>query len=391
MRFGRGLRGARDLLIDAALGASVTLVIAAAIAANLGGGRPPNLIAYLFAISLGLLMLARRRYPALTLIAIAVGLLGYFAAGYPPVQVAVPIAAALYSVSERGHLRLGIGVSAAVILVSYTYRVAVGENPAYLFGYDLGITVTVMAAAMALGDAVRGRRLLRAEAQRRQREAASEREREAARRVEEERVRVARDVHDVLAHTVAVVSLQANVAAEALADDPEGVRGALATIRAASSEANRQLRASVGLLRGSSEKEPRTPTGGLHDLARLVGATGGRGPHVDVSVEGEPASLPVEVDTTAYRILQESLANALRHAHATRVGVRLRYGCERLEIEVTDDGSGAPSAPDSRPAQGGGLAGMRQRAALLGGTLMAGNRPDGGFGVRASLPIAGLR
>ncbi|MBO0682073.1 MAG: sensor histidine kinase [Candidatus Dormibacteraeota bacterium] len=391
MQFGRVLKAHRDLLVDVALAASVTVVIVAAIAANLDGGRPPDLVAYLFAIGLGLLMLVRRKYPALTLVATATGLLAYYAIGYPPVGMAVPVAAALYSAAERGHLRLGVAVSAALILVSYTYRLAVGQDPAYLFGYDLAITVTVMAAALALGDAVRARRLLLAEAQRRQQQAASEREREAARRVEAERLRVARDVHDVLAHTVAVVSLQADVASEALADDPEAVRSALATIRASSSEANRQLRATVGLLRGPAEKEPRAPTGGLDDLDRLVGATAESGPHVDLRVEGEPAPLPVEVDTTAYRILQESLANALRHAHATRVQVRLSYGCERLEIEVTDDGRGAPTVVDGRPAGNGGLAGMRERAALLGGVLAAGNRPDGGFGVRASLPIAGLR
>jgi signal transduction histidine kinase len=306
------------------------------------------------------------------------------------VGIAVPAAAALYSATERGHLAWAVGVAAALNVISYGYRVAVGQSPAFLFGYDLAVTLTVMAAAIALGDAARGRRLLRAEALRRQQEAAAEREREGTRRVEAERLRIARDVHDVLAHTVAVVTLQADVAAEAMGDDPQTVRQALATIRAAGSEANRQLRATVGLLRGQGDLEPREPTSGLHDLAHLVRATARSGPRVDVRVEGEEAPLPVEVDTTAYRVVQESLANALRHAQATRIEVLLRYEPERLVIEVTDDGRGAAGGVPGAPGEGAGLAGMGERAALLGGTLSAGNLPEGGFGVRASLPRAGL-
>lgn len=390
MEMRRQLSVHREVAVDIALAAAVMAAVAAAIAADLGPGRRPDLIAYLFAIGLGLLMLVRRRYPGLALIATAAGLLGYYVAGYPPVGLAVPVAAALYSAAERGRLWLAIGVAAALIVISFAYRLAVGQSPAYLFGYELWTTVALMAAATALGDSARGRSLLRAEAERRQRDAADQREREAAKRVEAERLRIARDVHDVLAHTVVVVSLQADVAVEAMADDPTAARRALTTIRAAASMANRQLRATVGLLQRPGDEEPRVPIGGLSDLDRLVGATAGGGPRVERRVEGEPAQLPVEVDTTAYRIIQESLANALRHAGATLVTILLRYGPDRLDIEVSDDGRGARGVRH-RECDGGGLAGMRERAALLGGTLSAENRPEGGFCVRAFLPTSGLR
>lgn len=380
----------REVVVDAALGAAVMLVVGAAIVADLGHGRRPDLIAYLFAIGLGLLMLLRRSYPGLALIATAAGLVGYYIAGYPPVGLALPVAAALYSAAERRRLRLAIAVAVVLIVIDYVYRVAVGQSIAFLFGYELATTIALMATAIALGDAARARHLLRAEAEGRQRDTAVQRELEAVARVEAERLRIARDVHDVLAHTVVVVSLQADVAAEAMADDPVAARQALATIRTSAREANRQLRATVGLLKRPGDEDPRGPTGGLWDLDRLLRATTSSGPRVEKHVEGDPAPLPVDVDTTAYRIIQESLANALRHARADLVTIALRYRADQLEIEITDDGCGAPA---EGPVDGrrGGLAGMRERVALLGGTLIAGNGAGGGFGVRASLPLPAPR
>src|SRR5215472_642937 len=384
---GAAIKAHRDVLVDVALGSGVFAVIATAMAADLKPGRTPDVFAYLIAIGLGLLMLVRRRYPGLALAATVVGLMGYYVAGYSPVGMAVPVAAALYSAAENGRLRLAIGTAAALILFTDAYRLVVArQSPAYLLGFELAVTVTVMAAAIALGDSIRTRRLLRAEAEGRERMSATEREHEAERRVEAERMRIARDVHDVLAHTVAVVSLQASVAAEALADDPGAARAALATIRSAASEANRQLRATVGLLRRAGEADQRAPTGGLDDLDRLVRTTADSGPEVNFRIEGQRAQLPVEVDTTAYRIIQESLTNCLRHGQARHIDLLLSYGPECLEIRVTDDGQGA-----SGDGGGSGLTGMRERAALLGGKVWAGNVAGGGFAVRASLPVAGLR
>ncbi len=368
------------MLVDAALGLAVVLVVAAAITANLGGERPPDLFAYLFAAGLGALMFVRRRYPILALTATAVGILAYYTAGYPPIGLAVPAAAALYSAAEVGRVRWAVGTAVGLLVVSTTFRVWEGDDLAYLFGYELASSAALMAAAVALGDGVRSRRLWHAEQRERVRRLELDREQEAARRVEEERLRVARELHDVLAHSVSVISLHSDVATEALHDDPAAALEALHHIRSASSEAGRELRTTVGLLRGTAERDP---TSGLDHLDRLVASTTAGGLPVSVRIDGEPAALPVVVDTTAYRIVQESLTNALRHADAGRAEVMLRYTTDGLEIRVTDDGRGANGSGSA----GHGVAGMRERAALLGGTLQAAALDDGGFQVRATLPV----
>ncbi|NKQ53963.1 sensor histidine kinase [Amycolatopsis sp. K13G38] len=346
---------------------------------DLGGARGPDAVAYVFALCLGALMFVRRRFPVLALAATAAGLLAYYAAGYPPVGLALPVAAALYSAAEAGKLAFSAGVAAALVAISTTFRLVQGEDPGYLLGFELASTVGLMLGAIALGATVRATRLLRAEQRRTEERAVADREREAERRVGQERLRIARDLHDALGHTIAVVAVQTSVATEALDDDPAAARAALTTIRAASDEAVRELRTTLGLL---TDAEGRGPAGSLRNLGALVAATADTGLRVDMRTEGEPVLLPVVVDTTAYRIVQEALTNCLRHARAQRAEVLLRYESGRLEVSVTDDGAGAAS-----PRPGRGLAGMRERAALLGGRVEIGSRPGAGFRVSASLPV----
>ncbi|TDD24075.1 sensor histidine kinase [Nonomuraea diastatica] len=346
----------------------------------------------MFAAGLGLLMLVRRRHPVLALVATGVGILGYHAVGYPPVGLAVPVAAALYSAAEHGRPRLAVGVAVALLAISNFFRLRQGEELGYLVGYELAWSVALMAAAIALGDSVRNRRRRQAEQHEREQRLLRQREQEAAMRIEQERLTIARDLHDVLAHTITVISLQSDVAGEALDDaDTEAVRGALATIRAATDEATGELRSTLALLRRPADDaavrpSTRPPMGSLQHLDRLVTAMNDSGLPIGIRIEGTPKPLPAVVDTTAYRIVQEALTNVLRHAHATRADVLLRYQDDRLDIRVTDDGRG-----NDGEANGHGLAGMRERAELIGGTLtMSG--PDGrGFRVSASLPAEGAR
>jgi signal transduction histidine kinase len=377
----------RDTLIDGTLAAVVTLVVAVAITANLGGDRGPDIPAYMFAIGLGLVMLVRRQYPALALITTSVGILGYHAAGYPPVGLAVPVAAALYSAAEQGKARLAVGAAVGLLAVSNFFRLRDGEDLGYLIGYELAWTVALMAAAIALGDGARNRRRWQAEQRERERRLLREREREAAIRGEQERLAIARDLHDVLAQAMTVISLQSDVAREALDDaDTPAARAALATIRAATGEATSELRSTVALLRRPADGTSRVPTGSIQHLDRLVRAMGDSGLAVIVRREGAPRPVPAVVDTTAYRIVQESLTNALRHAGASRVDVVLHYRDDRLDIEVTDDGRGRGGGGD-----GHGLAGMRERAELIGGMLTTSGVGDSGFKVSVSLPIEGPR
>lgn len=375
-------RQADAVLLDAALAASVAGVVAAAMAVNLGGSRQPDVFAYLFAGGLGALMLVRRNAPVLTLLATAIGLLGYYVAGYPSVGLALPVAAALYSAAEAGYLRWAVGTAFGLLVVSTTARLLEGQDVAYLFGYELATTLTVMAAAMALGDAMRARRRLLDDQAERLLQVADRKEREAAARIEQERLRIARDLHDVLAHTVSVISIHADVATEALADDKDATADALHHIHTASTGAARELRATVGLLRGDGTERQVRPTGSLAQLPDLAHQVQGNGLEVGLRIADGCPELPVAIDTTVYRIVQEALTNTVRHANASRADVTVDHRAGSVFVEVTDDGRGAVADID-----GHGLAGMRERAALLGGSVRAGNRQEGGFQVRAELPV----
>lgn len=368
--FGSRPRFLREHSTDLALAAVVLVVAAAAMAADLGDGRQPDAIAYLFAVGLGALMLVRRTLPVLALVASAVGLIGYYAAGYPSIGLAVPLAGALYSAAEAGRTRWAVGTSIALLVVSTYFRIRAGVPVGYLIGYEFAWTVGLMAATIALGDGVRWRRRWRALA-------AAERLREAADQVQRERLRIARDLHDSLAHTTSVISLHTHVAAESIADDPQAARAALANVRSATAEAITALRTTVGLLRAPAD------TDGLAQLDSLIGGTTASGVAVDLQVRGDPVELPVEVDTAAFRIVQESLTNVLRHADAHRIEVELAYTATELRVRVTDDGAG--SAPNS--SAGHGLVGMGERAKLVGGSCSAAGRPGGGFRVEAALPV----
>jgi signal transduction histidine kinase len=233
---------------------------------------------------------------------------------------------------------------------------------------------------------------------RNQRAAASQlsRDEELRRRASEERMRMARDLHDVVAHNIAVINVQANTALHLMDRQPERARTALSTINDVSKQALVELRSVLGVLRdvdavgngGDGGGAPRAPAPGLARLGDLVDHAAATGLTVRVEEDGAAAQLPADVDLSAYRIIQEALTNTARHSGGTRATVRLSYADHGLEVEVDDDGP--PAARSASPSPGGsgnGIAGMTERASALGGTLRAGPRPAGGFQVRAWLPF----
>jgi signal transduction histidine kinase len=231
---------------------------------------------------------------------------------------------------------------------------------------------------------VRSRRVLAAEALARAERAEQTKEQEARRRVDAERLRIAREVHDTVAHAVAVINVQAGVTAHVLDQRPQQARAALVTIEQTSARALEELRATLGVLRGADRGDAPAAAAGLDQVEELAAIARDAGLDVKVEVGSAPRALPSATDQAAYRILQESITNAIRHAGPARVTVTLTYGPEELELRVTDDGRGQ----DGPAAAGGqGIVGMRERAALLGGELTAGPRPGGGFQVRARLPL----
>ncbi|MGH3333251.1 MAG: sensor histidine kinase [Nocardioidaceae bacterium] len=374
----------RARLVDIALATVAVVSAFAAMEARLEPeARASDALAYVLILALGAPMLVRRTKPVLALGATVLVLAVYYGLGYSAVGIAVPLAPALFSVAEGGRWKIGALTGAALLTLTTWWRLYDEAGTGVIVGYDLATNIAVVAAVIAWGDAVRSRREWQRELKHRMAAAEVEREREAREQVAEERLRIARDVHDVVGHTVAVISIQADVAREALDDDVPTSREALDTIRRTSRQALTDLRAAVGLLRdGHGELASTQPAPGLAQVGDLVAASRTDRMRADLLVEGSPFALPSPVDTTAHRVVQEALTNVIRHAEATAVEVRVRYGDRSLELQISDDGRGVATA-----GNGFGLHGMRERVHLLGGELTAGNRRRGGFAVRAVLPV----
>jgi signal transduction histidine kinase len=356
-------------------------------ALNQPGTRPladPGNLGYLLLAVTGLALLVRRRWPVAVFATTVAASLVYYAAGYPDGPGTVGLFVAVYTLTERGDGRRSLRLAAAGIAVLSVVWLAVAEVPPFnAAGWVLfRIGTAVMAAA--LGESVRGRRVLAAEALERAERAERTREEEARRRVDAERLRIAREIHDTVAHAVAVINVQAGVTAHVLDKRPEQAREALVNIEQTSARALEELRATLGVLRGAGPGSV-PPAAGLDQVEELAAVARDAGLDVKVEAGAAPRELPSAVDQAAYRILQESITNAIRHAGRARVTVTLRYGPGVLELLVTDDGRG-PDGP-AAPGGGQGIVGMRERAELLGGELTAGPRPGGGFQVRARLPL----
>jgi signal transduction histidine kinase len=344
--------------------------------ANQPGAHPlgdPAGLGYLLLAAGGLILLVRRRWPvAVFLTTTAIGLV-YYAAGYPDGPAAIGLFVATYTLTAQGDGRRSLQIVAAGIALLAVAWLLVGDlqsfNPAGWVLFRIG--TAVMAAT--LGESVRGRRVLAAEAVERAERAEQTKEAEARRRVDAERLRIAREVHDTVAHAIAVINVQAGVTAHVLDRRPQQARETLVTIEQTSARALGELRATLGMLRDAEDR--RAPTPGLGQVEELVGMAREAGLDVKLEVASPPRELPSAVEQAAYRILQESITNVIRHAGPARVTVSLTYGPADLQLRITDDGCGPRHADGS---QGGrGIVGMRERAALLGGELTAGPRQGG--------------
>jgi signal transduction histidine kinase len=206
------------------------------------------------------------------------------------------------------------------------------------------------------------------------------------RRQSEERLRVARDLHDVIGHNISLINVQASMGLDLVDSQPEQARAALSAIKSASKEALEELRTMLTALRQDDDTAPRSPAPGLDRLPELIELTRAAGLSVEVEVAGKPPPLPAAVHLAAYRIIQESLTNVARHAGRARVTVRVTYDDTNMHVEIDDDGT-APAGVGSAIGTGTGITGMRERAAALGGDLSAGFRHGGGFRVSARLPV----
>ncbi|BCB81818.1 sensor histidine kinase [Phytohabitans flavus] len=327
----------------------------------------------------GLSLAVRRRWPYLVFLFEVCTSVMYYGSGYPDGPGWIGVFVALYTVTAYGDRRrlwiLGAGIGVLVagwVLAAFMYPPEAGW-----FAFRIG---TAKMAAV-LGESVRMRRVIATEAQERAERAERTREEEARRRVDAERLHIAREVHDTVAHAIAVINVQAGVTAHVLDKRPEQVRETLLTIERTSARALRELRATLGVLRESADG--RAPTPGLDRIEELAGLARETGLDVKVDMAAPPRELPTAVDQAAYRILQESITNVIRHAGPARVTIKVVYEPSDLRIRISDDGSGC----DGQGGTGRGIAGMRERCTLLGGDLTAGPRASGGFEVYARLPL----
>jgi signal transduction histidine kinase len=283
--------------------------------------------------------------------------------------------------SERRQALIGIGIANAAVLI------IIGNDPESVGG-DLIFTPLLFTAVWlcALGF---GRKLEQArEAEERAARLEREREEQARAAVAEEQARIARELHDVVGHSVSVMTVQASAVRRLLRPDQEREREALLVVEQAGREALAEMRRLVGVLRRPEEAPALAPQPSLQHLDRLIAQARESGLPVDLRIEGEATELPAGVDLTAYRLVQEGLTNAMKHARATRAEVVVRYGDGAVELLVSDDGRGGANGDRNADSGGHGLVGMRERVAVYGGELEAGPRPEGGYALRARLPLS---
>ncbi|OKI33236.1 two-component sensor histidine kinase [Saccharothrix sp. CB00851] len=343
----RRIRQSFDVLVPALVGVLVAFMVVATSAFTAAIAAPAALVA----LASGAALWWRRRNPVLVM---AIALVGGLV-----VQLVAPLTvfplAALVAIGSLAAARSPLFSLPALVLllgvISLNFRTTTAE--------DTQFVMAVAVVVCAVGEAVRNRRVALAQA--------------AQRAVGEEQARIARELHDVIAHGVSVIVVQAAAADDVFDQRPDRAREALRSIDATGRATLEELRKLLGAVR--PEERP-----GLDRLADLVEPLRAAGLHVDV--RRDPVPLPAGVDLSAYRIVQEALTNTLRHAHASRADVVVRNDSGVLELEVRDDGRGGVAG------FGRGITGMRERAALLGGTVDAGPLPEGGFRVRARLPLA---
>ncbi|MEU0306882.1 sensor histidine kinase [Streptomyces cyaneofuscatus] len=386
-RLAARVRALPPLAADLAVVAVVGLFTASDVAVNDPGYRQDDALTWaLLAVSLAALVFRRRRPVPVTCVTGA-ACAGWALHGHIGELLNLPVIVALYTVAVLGDRRRTLWTGLVAATASGVVALIVGRDVVNPQGLPV-LEMVWPLVPLLLGEVVRTRRELLAEYAARAERAEEEREREAALRVRRERVRVAREIHDILAHTVSAMTVQAGVALDALDTAPEVSRRAMTQVRASGKEAVRELRATLSVLR---ETESTAPAPRLDQLAELVEGVEAGGVQVALRRTPSGAAYPAVVEATAYRIVQEALTNVVKHSGAGRVAASLTGTDSALHIEIVDDGPlrSEPSTADADAAGGFGLIGMRERVLALGGTLAYGPVPGGGFRVHAVLPTEG--
>jgi signal transduction histidine kinase len=361
----------RELLVDAGIAGAFSAVSVSIVVGLVDG--PAAVLASLLAIAHTAPLALRRRYPLAVLATMIVTAFIYTLAGFPSVGLGPAALVAVFTVGSVCDRRRSVP---ATVLAMASMAVIVSASGVAI--ETIVVNGVAFAVAWFIGDRLRASRA-RAEVAERTRDHVK---REAVR---DERLRIARELHDVVAHALSVIAVQSGTGRLVLDSSPETARDALSAIETTSRTALAEMRRLLTVLRDDDWTEPLGPSPGLGQLDDLVAQTVAAGLPVRVDVQGERVVLPLGADLAAYRIVQEALTNARKHAHASHVDLDVCYRPDQVRLAVTDDGRGPPSDA----AAGHGLVGMRERVALYGGSLEVGPAPSGGFRVAVTLPSTG--
>ncbi|HET9895268.1 MAG TPA: sensor histidine kinase [Streptosporangiaceae bacterium] len=388
-------RGIRP--IDVVITAVVIAAVELNVATSTGPAQIPlDAVSYAFGAVTALPILARRRWPLGVLLACSLLLLIFYSVHRRDISPVPLLAFPLYDAATAGYLAWATVIPAGYMTIGIALALLSTKRGVATIAASFLPSIALLAVAVVLGDTVRSRRALAAETAEKLRLAEVERAAEAGRAVAEERLRIARELHDTVAHAMATITVLAGSALHLSSDGkaraPQDGRDTLTAIRQTSKAALADMRVTLSALRaGGDVAHEQIRLAGLDRLDMLVEAARAAGAPVTVSIDGDRAPMPGPVDHAAYRILQESLTNVLRHAgQDASATVALTYAPEALTIRVTDDGVGVPGAFGADDTQTGhGLTGMRERAVAVGGEVRAGPMRDGGFEVLARLPLAG--
>ncbi|MEU3983801.1 sensor histidine kinase [Streptomyces sp. NPDC026672] len=371
----------RHLAEAAVLGATAVVGVVGVISEYRYAVRPmpPLALAVALAVLTVVVAALRRRAPLAVVVAILAVCLVYHVLGYPGLALAAAFYPACYTLVAEGDSRRSLVVGAVASLGVPAISMLPPLPPNGIdFSTNAGI-VTCLAAMLALAEA---RRALRFAADEQLRHVT----RESERRLVDERLTIARELHDVLAHTITLITVQAAAGLDALPARPAQAESALRTIRGAAKDAMAELRSTLRVLRDINTADSLNPQPRLAQLAQLMDLARGAGIRVDLVTTGTAPDLPAGVELTAYRVVQEALTNVIRHAHATTATVRITHHADCLHVEVTDNGTAVPGAQP-----GHGMIGMRERVRAVGGAFDAGPAPGGGFTVSARLDLGGVR
>lgn len=367
-----------------------TTVTASVVAATLLGtivvgmlqpSKTPNILDFLLPLVASAAMFLRRKHPVPVLIVVVLSTFLYYPYAHLDGPLMVLTVVALYTAADQGHLLAAIATGAAGLLAmgfGETGGIRHVDNTTFLIIAE-GIVATI-----AAGGVTRNRRAYRQEVHERALDAERAHAEEARRRETEERLRIARELHDVVGHNISLINVQAGAALHGLKKRPEDAEVALKAIKEASKETLRQLRTTLGVLRQVDEEAPTAPAASLTRLDELIATTGLT---VATDLPGSLDGLPAAVDLAATRIIKEALTNVSRHAGTDEAALTITRTPADLVIRIDDSGPGATFTDGT----GYGVQGMRERATALGGTLEAGPRPEGGYRVVAHLPLKEIR